>query len=797
MTVPATTRRAGPFTGNGVTTSFPFTFKTFDTEDLAVTLTDVDALESTLVLDSDYSVTLNGDQDASPGGAITYPLSGAPLAAAEKLTVIGAVDYDQQADLPTGGSFSPVVIENALDRATFQIQQLVEQAGRALTVAPAYGAIDNMLPAPESSKAIGWNEAGTALVNYSPSDFATVVVNGTSYTDVFSGTGAQVDFALTANPGSVNALDIAISGVSQVNGVDFTVSGSTLTFTSAPPAATGNICVRYVAALPVGVANAQDIVYDPDGGSTMTVQAKLRETVSVLDFGAVGDGTTNDTAAFTLALNSGASRVLVPGGRTYIVKDATDTASADVLVLPAGVTLEGDGPGAVIKLGAHSTQGHRLVKVTGANSSVLNITLDGNKAQQTGAADEQSHLLFILGGSNTRAHSVMFKDARGDGVYIGGTTEPGATNIEVSGSFFDGNVRQGVSIVRGSVIRIIGNDIYNTTGNAPGAGIDLEANNAADTLKQIVIANNTIRDNYWGVFVHELAPAREVTITGNTFSANRSADIFCRGTQITIADNIISVGAKDVTYAAIDLTDCAQVSVTGNSIIGSYDAEERGGIRISRGVRSAAIVGNTIKNTLGSGISIYPGNAVGTGESRGITVIGNVLENCLPDSSTSGAMVIGAAAAGAADLLDVVVRNNIIRDTRTGGLQAALGIRIINQTAAMLQTWDIGNNAVSGTTAQITSISTWAAVNGLLTAKATLNFDLTAVASQDLTISVPGAVAGAPVHLGAPNGAVTAATFYFAWVSATDTVTVRAMRLSGTPDPASGTFTVTVAKMLA
>ena len=38
MTVPATTRRAGPFNGNGVTTAYPFTFKVFEKADVAVTL---------------------------------------------------------------------------------------------------------------------------------------------------------------------------------------------------------------------------------------------------------------------------------------------------------------------------------------------------------------------------------------------------------------------------------------------------------------------------------------------------------------------------------------------------------------------------------------------------------------------------------------------------------------------------------------------------------------------------------------------------------------------------------------
>ena len=53
MTISSTTRKAGPFDGNGVTTSFPFTFKVFNTSDITIVRTMPSGLEETLVLDSD------------------------------------------------------------------------------------------------------------------------------------------------------------------------------------------------------------------------------------------------------------------------------------------------------------------------------------------------------------------------------------------------------------------------------------------------------------------------------------------------------------------------------------------------------------------------------------------------------------------------------------------------------------------------------------------------------------------------------------------------------------------------
>ena len=134
MTIPSTLRKAGPFTGNSSTTSFPFGFKVFTTEDLKVTVNDANGAETVLVLDSDYTVTLNLDQESTPGGTVTYPVTGSPLASGLKLTITGNVSYEQGTDIPTGGDFNPTILENALDSLSMQIQQLDEAVSRAAVV---------------------------------------------------------------------------------------------------------------------------------------------------------------------------------------------------------------------------------------------------------------------------------------------------------------------------------------------------------------------------------------------------------------------------------------------------------------------------------------------------------------------------------------------------------------------------------------------------------------------------------------------------------------------------------------
>ena len=81
-----------------------------------------------------------------------------------------------------------------------------------------------------------------------------------------------------------------------------------------------------------------------------------------------------------------------------------------------------------------------------------------------------------------------------------------------------------------------------------------------------------------------------------------------------------------------------------------------------------------------------------------------------------------------------------------------------------------------------------------LSATGALDFGSTAAqSSTDLPITVTGAVDGDTVVLGVPNASITTDSCFTAWVSATNTVTVRFNNYSsGALDPASGTFRVDV-----
>jgi len=131
MTISSTNRKAGPYIGNGTASVFPFYFKVFVNTDMEVIRLDLTtSTEATLALNTDYTVTLNADQNATPGGTITL-VSGV-LPVGFNLVITSAIPNLQLTDLTNQGGFYPDVINDALDKVTIQVQQLNLTAQAAL-----------------------------------------------------------------------------------------------------------------------------------------------------------------------------------------------------------------------------------------------------------------------------------------------------------------------------------------------------------------------------------------------------------------------------------------------------------------------------------------------------------------------------------------------------------------------------------------------------------------------------------------------------------------------------------------
>ena len=163
-----------------------------------------------------------------------------------------------------------------------------------------------------------------------------------------------------------NSLNVFVNGSKQISGINYAETDST-TVTFASGLNVGDVVdFTTAASLSSGVASAstttfvgtkgqigvvQDIA-NPTGSdwlgfqqsgtgatsSGYSVQDKLRQTVSVKDFGATGDGTTDDTASIQAALNS----TFNAGGGTVFVPAGTYKTSAP-LIVRTNTVLEGVG----------------------------------------------------------------------------------------------------------------------------------------------------------------------------------------------------------------------------------------------------------------------------------------------------------------------------------------------------------------------------------------------------------------------------------------------------------------------
>lgn len=258
MTVTSTTNRV-QYTGNGTTTVFPFTFKVFAASELEVKRRLSGGSETTLVLNTDYTVSGAGD---SGGGSIT--LTAGALASGASLSIRRALPKTQRVDLENQGPWSADSLEEMADRAVMLIQELDGNHDRSIHLPDtAADDVDVELPDPEAGHLIAWNDDADGLVNFDPEEFATDYSAGTMVVDTFDAgddftPGTTDELTLSAEPGSKNNTRVSFDGVHQHRDT-YSLAGAVITFTSAIPIGVAQVEVEHVEAREVGTLGDQTV----------------------------------------------------------------------------------------------------------------------------------------------------------------------------------------------------------------------------------------------------------------------------------------------------------------------------------------------------------------------------------------------------------------------------------------------------------------------------------------------------------------------------------------------------------
>ena len=226
----AVTRRV-VFTGSAGLGPYAFTFEVLDQNDLAVYLN-----ATLLTLTTDYTVTINANGTGSvtlvTGGSVSTTPTNSDI-----IVVLGARDIERTTDFVTAGDLLAASLNEQLDSNIIFEQQIDERVDRSIKF-PPYDSFtgDNELPAAatRADKILKFDTDGNVAVETASAIVGNAVVGANFTNNTFTGDGSTTAFTMTAEPGSKNNAQIYIDGVYQLKS-SFSVSGTTLTFTEAPP----------------------------------------------------------------------------------------------------------------------------------------------------------------------------------------------------------------------------------------------------------------------------------------------------------------------------------------------------------------------------------------------------------------------------------------------------------------------------------------------------------------------------------------------------------------------------------
>jgi hypothetical protein len=160
------------------------------------------------------------------------------------------------------------------------------------------------------------------------------------------------------------------------------------------------------------------------GAVKRNVEDKLGEAVSPADFGALGDGTTNDTTAFQAMLNSGKACVIPPPGTAYLISGTLTVPSNTIMVgigrpkinITAASAMTFTGTSGAILRGLYFYGPH--------SGTSYQITIDGTSYNNTfeDIVVENCNGVFNLQGYNNTFRKITMRQLRGAGIRINTTT---------------------------------------------------------------------------------------------------------------------------------------------------------------------------------------------------------------------------------------------------------------------------------------------------------------------------------------------------------------------------------------
>jgi hypothetical protein len=284
--------------------------------------------------------------------------------------------------------------------------------------------------------------------------------------------------------------------------------------------------------------------YDVFNNDTTTQLADITKKViiNVMDYGAKGDGVTDDTQACINAFNFAATIENIPkviifpySANSYMINGtSSDASEADYgrLRIPSNTTI--DLCGSTLTIIPNTAQHSSIFRADTKNDIVVrNGYLYGDYVQGTTKTGEWQFGVSILSCANIRIERVKCYNMRGDGLYFGySDVSIPNQNIIVDQCYVSTVWRNGISVTSGKNVVIKNSTIENTTGLSLGAGIDFEPDHDVDSqyIQDSVIKNcqfNNIQGSAWRFQYSKNCEARNNKVNGaiNGFEVREAYDI--------------------------------------------------------------------------------------------------------------------------------------------------------------------------------------------------------------------------------------------------------------------------------